>query len=73
MLIGTAIAVAMGVLGYYKGWLTLDGAVSAVIVGMGLLTSGWALIGMTIAFFVLGSKTTKYKASIKVQYSARYY
>lgn len=62
------IATYLGYSGYRKGSLSLDGAVTASLVGYASMANPFVGYGLTlITFYLAGSKATKFKASIKAQ------
>lgn len=63
------IATYLGYSGYRKGSLSLDGALTATIVGYATMANPFVGYGLNlITFYLTGSKATKFKASIKAQH-----
>lgn len=66
--IALGTATYLGYSGYRKGSLSLDGAISASVVGYTSMASPFVGYGLTlITFYLAGSKATKFKAQIKEQ------
>lgn len=62
------ISVYLGYSGYRKGSLSLDGAVTASIVGYASMANPFIGYGLTlITFYLAGSRATKFKARVKEQ------
>ena len=62
------IAAYLGYSGYRKGSLSLDGALTASLVGYASMANPFIGYGLTlITFYLTGSKATKFKATIKAQ------
>ncbi|CDR88958.1 uncharacterized protein SPSC_06330 [Sporisorium scitamineum] len=60
------IAAYLGYSGYRKGSLSLDGAITASIVGYASMANPFVGYGLTlITFYLTGSKATKFKAKVK--------
>ncbi|TKY87589.1 hypothetical protein EX895_003603 [Sporisorium graminicola] len=60
------IAAYLGYSGYRKGSLSLDGAITASVVGYASMANPYIGYGLTlITFYLTGSKATKFKAQIK--------
>ncbi|SOV09637.1 uncharacterized protein UDID_08700 [Ustilago sp. UG-2017a] len=63
------IATNLGYSGYRKGSLSLDGALTAAVVGYATMANPFIGYGLTlITFYLVGSKATRFKASIKAQH-----
>lgn len=63
-----AIAGYLGLSGYRKGSLSLDGAITAGLVGYASMANPFVGYGLTlITFYLTGSKATKFKASVKAE------
>lgn len=63
-----ALSSYLGYSGYRKGSLSLDGAITASLVGYASMANPFLGYGLTlITFYLTGSKATKFKASIKSQ------
>lgn len=62
------IAAYLGYSGYRKGSLSLSGAVTASLVGYATMANPFVGYGLTlITFYLVGSKATKFKASVKAK------
>ncbi|WRT64995.1 uncharacterized protein IL334_001936 [Kwoniella shivajii] len=62
------IATGLGLHGYRKGSLSLDGAISAWIVGYGHLANPVKVFGVTmIGMYLIGSRATKVKVDVKAK------
>ena len=62
------IAAYLGYSGYRKGSLSLDGAITASLVGYASMANPFVGYGLTlITFYLTGSRATKFKAQIKGQ------
>ncbi|WWC59209.1 uncharacterized protein I303_101759 [Kwoniella dejecticola CBS 10117] len=62
------IATALGLHGYRKGSLSLDGAIAAWLVGYGHLANPIKVFGVTmIGMYLIGSRATKVKVDVKAK------
>ncbi|WVQ76834.1 hypothetical protein IAR50_006508 [Cryptococcus sp. DSM 104548] len=62
------VATGLGLHGFHKGSLSLDGAVAAFAVGYGHLANPLKLFGVTmIGMYLMGSRVTKVKAEMKAK------
>ncbi|WVQ69012.1 uncharacterized protein L199_007224 [Kwoniella botswanensis] len=62
------IATALGLHGYRKGSLSLDGAIAAWLVGYGHLANPIKVFGITmIGMYLIGSRATKVKVDVKAK------
>lgn len=61
-----ALAVYLGASGYRKGSLSANGAITASVVGYATMANPFPGFGcLLIAFYLAGSRATKYKAQVK--------
>ncbi|WWC87144.1 uncharacterized protein L201_002030 [Kwoniella dendrophila CBS 6074] len=62
------VATTLGLHGYRKGSLSLDGAITAWLVGYGHLANPISLFGVTmIGMYLIGSRATKVKVDVKAK------
>jgi uncharacterized membrane protein len=66
--ISAALAALLGLHGLRKKSLSPDGALTAFIVGTGIMTGGLKVFGLTlVGFYLLGSRATKCKRTCVFQ------